>query len=99
MGKDGSQWKHGYIPENGAAIALKAHKSPGGKSGGGGKTAKDDQAKDDQAPGSDQGRDGPARRHAQDSAGTGQADSQGQGVTQQDREAEGQAAQDEVSET
>ena len=40
MGKDGSQWKHGYIPENGAAIALKAHKSPGGKSGGGGKTAK-----------------------------------------------------------
>jgi hypothetical protein len=31
MGKDGSQWKHGYIPENGAADALKAHKKPGGK--------------------------------------------------------------------
>lgn len=34
MGKDGSQWKHGYIPENGAAVALKMHRKPGSKSGG-----------------------------------------------------------------
>lgn len=33
MGKDGSKWKHGYIPENAAATALKAHRKPGaGKS-------------------------------------------------------------------
>lgn len=30
LGKDGSKWKHGYIPENPAAVALKAHKTPGG---------------------------------------------------------------------
>lgn len=36
-GKDGSTWKHGYIPTNPAAVALKHHKSPGG---GGGSTAK-----------------------------------------------------------
>lgn len=28
LGKDGSKWKHGYIPENAAAEALKHHKSP-----------------------------------------------------------------------
>lgn len=32
MGKDGSQWKHGYIPENGAATALKLHRAAGGSS-------------------------------------------------------------------
>lgn len=32
MGEDGSKWKHGYIPENGAAAALKAHRKPGSKS-------------------------------------------------------------------
>lgn len=31
MGKDGSRWHHGYIPANAAAVALKDHKSPGGK--------------------------------------------------------------------
>jgi hypothetical protein len=30
LGKDGSKWKHGYIPENAAAVALKHHKKPGG---------------------------------------------------------------------
>lgn len=29
LGKDGSQWKHGYIPENPAAVALKNHRKPG----------------------------------------------------------------------
>lgn len=29
-GKDGSTWKHDYVPTNAAAAALKAHKSPGG---------------------------------------------------------------------
>ena len=33
MGKDGSKWKHGYIPENAAATALKMHRKPGGKTG------------------------------------------------------------------
>lgn len=33
MGKDGSKWGHGWTPKNGAAVALKAHKKPGGKSG------------------------------------------------------------------
>lgn len=28
LGKDGSRWKHGYIPENPAAVALKDHKKP-----------------------------------------------------------------------
>lgn len=37
MGKDGSQWKHGYIPENAAATALKMHRKPGGSKGSGGK--------------------------------------------------------------
>lgn len=32
-GKDGSKWKHGYIPENAAAVALKNHKNPGHLSG------------------------------------------------------------------
>lgn len=30
LGKDGSKWKHGFIPLNPAAVALKAHKTPGG---------------------------------------------------------------------
>lgn len=29
LGKDGSEWKHGYIPQNAAALALKMHKTPG----------------------------------------------------------------------
>lgn len=33
LGKDGSKWKHGYIPENPAAVALKMHRKPGGGSG------------------------------------------------------------------
>jgi len=32
LGKDGSKWAHGYIPKNAAAVALKAHKKPGGGS-------------------------------------------------------------------
>lgn len=32
LGKFGSEWKHGYIPENAAAVALKNHKMPGGSS-------------------------------------------------------------------
>lgn len=28
LGKDGSRWKHGYIPVNPAAVALKDHKKP-----------------------------------------------------------------------
>lgn len=31
LGKNGSKWRHGYIPENAAAVALKIHKSKGGK--------------------------------------------------------------------
>lgn len=38
LGKDGSKWKHGYIPENPAAVALKDHKRLG--SSGSSKTAK-----------------------------------------------------------
>lgn len=34
MGKDGSQWKHGYIPENAIATALKMHRKPGSGSKG-----------------------------------------------------------------
>lgn len=30
LGKDGSKWRHGYIPENAAAVALKEHKHSGG---------------------------------------------------------------------
>jgi len=33
LGKDGSKWKHGYIPENAAAVALKSHHKVGGGSG------------------------------------------------------------------
>jgi hypothetical protein len=33
LGKVGSKWKHGYIPENPAAVALKHHKKPGHLSG------------------------------------------------------------------
>jgi hypothetical protein len=29
LGKDGAKWKHGYIPENAAAVALKEHRKPG----------------------------------------------------------------------
>lgn len=29
LGKDGARWRHDYIPENAAAVALKAHRSPG----------------------------------------------------------------------
>ena len=36
MGKDGSKWKHDYIPLNAAATALKMHRAAGGKSGKGG---------------------------------------------------------------
>lgn len=32
MGKYGSEWRHGYIPENAAAVALKMHKKPSGGS-------------------------------------------------------------------
>ncbi len=28
LGKDGSKWKHDYIPLNAAAVALKAHRKP-----------------------------------------------------------------------
>lgn len=38
LGKFGSKWKHGYIPLNPAAAALKAHKKPGGGRSGGGKS-------------------------------------------------------------
>lgn len=29
LGLDGAKWKHGYIPENAAAVALKEHRKPG----------------------------------------------------------------------
>lgn len=45
LGKDGSKWKHGYVPENPAAVALKAHKTPGGKSSGGSNVLSGDAAK------------------------------------------------------
>lgn len=38
LGKDGSKWGHNWTPLNAAALALKAHKSPGG---GGGHTVKE----------------------------------------------------------
>lgn len=31
LGTDGAKWKHGYIPENPAAVALKEHRKPGSK--------------------------------------------------------------------
>lgn len=45
MGKDGSKWKHGYIPENAAARALKSHKNPGFVSGRGKFSDDDSKAK------------------------------------------------------
>lgn len=41
MGKDGSKWAHGYIPENGPADALKAHRTPGGHTGSGHEQSRD----------------------------------------------------------
>lgn len=41
LGKDGSKWRHDYVPLNAAAVALKAHKAVG-SSGGSSKPGKND---------------------------------------------------------